>query len=529
MKQSSSMENEPSARERTWTGDSLTTGSFASYPLYYSHHQSDDTTTVSSTCCCDEDDDDGNTSKEEDPPPIPKTITPEKKRRDSALVEKELVQARQEATEAKEALRGLIEGVQIITRQLKRIDSSEDDDNVVTAVTAKDMQRLEVLMKESVDLMALNDAAQFVSQHVSMASQEASVLVQDVSEANETRRKAVDRASELEQQLQQLRLQNRKLLDQLQQQKCERKVLVKQVKLLQNENTALTQKNMQQQQQKLELHISGALQVHEKLMAQQKGRPVREQPNEDETMNVELRITETEKADDGVEAEGVVIEHSDSIKAEMADKPADTKHSALGFPFGMKSSSEELAQAQQEKTNKDRSDHSEKENSVVPCMTPKNTANYEPVKFNVVTPMSPVRPSSQRSTKDLSPTSSAHKLFFRSSNTKRSLLELNSAPMLVGRSSPKVDCTPLKSDTSLPMAASRGVSPLVSDRSDLQSANSSDDTAFRSLSLPRVTPTSSVLAASKESAEKPPVESETDVCPPEIRQIQQEIGALWEC
>jgi hypothetical protein len=92
------------------------------------------------------------------------------------------------------------------------------------------------------DLLSLSQAASMLEQHVKLASQEASVLMEDVQVLQSTTRESLERAQKAERAVCRLYKENQKLRDQAEHYRIERRVLVKECKLLRKENALLKQR-----------------------------------------------------------------------------------------------------------------------------------------------------------------------------------------------------------------------------------------------------------------------------------------------
>lgn len=214
--------------------------------------------------------------------------------------ERQVQVAQWQATDALDALRQLLEGILIITRQMKSIHNdfqgeepqfeqecqSWSDSCSIQSCTSDDERRLSDLSRQlegdlGAGLMGLSHAAQMLGESSRMASDEASFLMRDVRVAQGTCEEAQKRASKAESAVKILYKKQKALTSELEKSKHERNVLKRQVKALLKEKSVL--KEQTEAVRVLELHVVSALQAHE-LALQQSKRDA--EPTEDVSPNI---------------------------------------------------------------------------------------------------------------------------------------------------------------------------------------------------------------------------------------------------
>jgi len=251
-------------------------------------------------------------------------VTWEEDHHDDDLQEEvsELEQVKERLAFAEENLRMLSEGVRMIASQLgshhhqqqhqqnqvdsatgaathKRIQRTDSDDNVTHATAEEtilsvevgesfsfqdsvtkstsflmehDSQLSEILATErmapmpAADLLALQNAAQMVKDHVRLSSAEAAIAVQDTIQAQRAARDWQSRALTAESELKFAKKQVHHLSKQNQKLSQERKVLVKEVRKVRRELAEDKQQDMWGQ---LEGYVAQALSIHEHQLKQQ--------------------------------------------------------------------------------------------------------------------------------------------------------------------------------------------------------------------------------------------------------------------
>lgn len=195
--------------------------------------------------------------------------------------------AQWQATEAFDALRQLLEGIRIITRQMKSIHNdfqreepqselkwqSWSDSCSIQSCTSDDERKLSDLSRRlegdfGASLMELSHTAQMLGESSRMASDEVCLLMRDVRAAQEACEEAQKRASKAESAVKILLKKQKALTDQLEKCKHERNVLKRQVRALLKEKSVL--KEQMEAVRVLELHVVSALQAHELALQQSK-------------------------------------------------------------------------------------------------------------------------------------------------------------------------------------------------------------------------------------------------------------------
>lgn len=233
---------------------------------------------------------------------------------DDIPLEQQVQRAKCQPSDALDALDQVMEGIRIITRQMKRshmVFQEEAEEQPFSETTKVDTQinrerswsdsccstiqscasdddlRLSALARQlegtiGADLMGLAHAAQMVGENSRMASQEASQSVHDVHMAHESIQQADLRVKKAESAVRIMYKKQKELIGQLEKAKNERNVLKRQVKALLKEKAVM--KEQEHVVKALELHVVSALQAHESQLALQQAK--RKEENKEDSGNV---------------------------------------------------------------------------------------------------------------------------------------------------------------------------------------------------------------------------------------------------
>lgn len=268
-----------------------------------------------------------------------------------APVEQQAQETQWQATDESDTsvtLRQLLEGIRIITRQMKyaRNDfqgeeaqseqeyQSWSDSCSIMSCTSDDERRLSDISRQlegnlGTGLMGLSHAAQMLGESSRMASDEASMLMRDVRVAQDICEEAQQRAKRAESAVKILYKKQKSLIGELEQAKTERNVLKRQVKALLKEKSVL--KKNTEAVRVLELHVMSALKAHEMVLHQSKLNAEGKDDVSPNVATVRLECSPHEEAASGNVEPEVNEQHFEAAKETTESKVRSTSPDCEAF------------------------------------------------------------------------------------------------------------------------------------------------------------------------------------------------------